>query len=95
VRPDVSDADALDDGAWFDLHPKRRFRARRGPDGFWLIRKRGDAFLRAYTRSAVPGTDTDAGLAPAWFESAYPDLLAAKARGRARKARGGRHERQV
>jgi hypothetical protein len=88
--PTVSAAEALDDGAWFDAHPARRFRARSARNLTWIVRRRGNVFLRVVAaRPLLPG-DTDAALGPAWFESAYPDLLAAKARRRARKVSGGR-----
>jgi hypothetical protein len=39
--PKIAPAEAIDDTAWFDARPSRRFRARRTPDGFWLVRKSG------------------------------------------------------
>jgi hypothetical protein len=84
--PVVSTAEALDDDDWLDAHPKRRFRARRGPDGYWLIRKRGDVFLRAYTRNTVPVIDTDPEIATLWFGAAWPELSFAKANRKSRQA---------
>jgi hypothetical protein len=86
----VPEAEALADRIWFTDHPDRRFRARPGVGGVWLIRRRGDVLLRVVAARPLPPGDTDPALAPAWFESADPDLLAAKARRRARKASGGR-----
>jgi hypothetical protein len=37
--PEVTAADALDDRSWFGEHPDRRFRARTGDAGLWLIRR--------------------------------------------------------
>jgi hypothetical protein len=89
--PTVSTAEAIDDHAWFESRPKRRFRARIGDGGLiWIIRRQGDVFLRVAGASPLPATDTDAALAPLWFDGAYPGLLAAKARKRARKASGHR-----
>jgi hypothetical protein len=85
--PPVTTAEALGDGAWFDQHPNRRFRARPARDGTWLVRRRGDVLLRAFvnrTPSHLHDRDTDLG--PAWFEAAYPEHLAEKAQRRARKA---------
>jgi hypothetical protein len=85
--PPVTAAEAVGDGAWFDQHPNRRFRARAARDGTWLVRRRGDILLRAFvnrTLSHLHDRDTDLG--PAWFEPAYPGLLAEKAQRRARKA---------
>jgi hypothetical protein len=75
-----------DDSAWFDAHPARRFRARTSRDGRgWIIRRRGDVLLRVMATLPLPA-DADRELAPTWFDAAYPGLLAARARKRARRA---------
>jgi hypothetical protein len=85
--PPVMAAEALGDGAWFDRHPNRRFRARPARHGTWLVRRRGDVLLRAFANRTLPHLrDRDADLGPAWFEAAYPELLAERAQRHARKA---------
>jgi hypothetical protein len=85
--PEAAAAEAIDDFRWFDAHPNRRFRARGSTAGVWIIRRRGDVFLRTLARSLPPSAkDSDAALGPAWFEAAYPGLLAEKAQRHARKA---------
>ena len=70
--PVVTVADALEDCAWFDGHPSRRFRARHSPGGgYWLVRKRADVFLRTFTRNAEALANTDAEFGPAWFAAAF------------------------
>ena len=82
----VSDRDAIDDYGWFDEHGGRRFRARRGPDGVWLIYKRGPVFLRTHTGNTGPISDSDPAIATAWFAAAWPELPFAKADRKARQA---------
>jgi len=70
--PAVSDFDAVDDDAWFDRNPSRRFRARRNGGGTVLVRRVKNAvFLRSITHS-IGAADTDIELAVAWFIAAYP-----------------------
>ena len=85
--PAVTVADALDDCAWFDGQPSRRFRARRSPGGaYWLVRKRGDVFLRTFTRNVIAVADTDAEVAAAWFSAVWSAILFAKANRKSRQA---------
>lgn len=89
--PLITSGEAIDDSTWFDEHPYRRFRARPDPAGLSLVRRRGDVFLRTFTHQPLHFvSEADAALASVWFETAYPELLAAKARHPARKASGGR-----
>jgi hypothetical protein len=81
--PAVTAAAAIDDRTWFADHPERRFRARVGNGGIWLIRRvpqggAHDLFLRIFgVARRLPG-DRDAELASAWYETAYPDWSAEK-----------------
>jgi hypothetical protein len=73
-------------------HPDRRFRARAGDGGLWLIRRRPhggdpDVLLRAFSRTiAPPARDSDDAIAALWFAAAFPDWPAEKAQKAARKA---------
>jgi hypothetical protein len=82
----IAPAEAIDDTASCDARPSRRFRARRTPDGFWLVRKSGTAFLRTFSRNVAPVADTDPEIATAWFAAAWPELLFAKANRKSRQA---------
>ena len=86
--PRVAEAEALDDQSWFDKHPGRRFRGRRGSDGFfWIIRRRGEVLLRTVMRQpATPPEDVDRELAGAFFRAAYPGAPVAEVQRCARKA---------
>jgi hypothetical protein len=88
--PIVSNANALDDGPWFDAHPDRRSRARASAKGTWLIRRRADVLLRTLTHNPIPPSAAYRELAAAWFVAVYPDLTASAANKRARKARARR-----
>ena len=90
--PDLETGEASDDYAWFDRHHGRRFRARRGTGGLWLIRKRGEAFLRTFTTEVAAVADTDATVAAMWFSAAWPAEAFHNAQRNARRAndRGGR-----
>jgi hypothetical protein len=84
--PEVTAALAVDDVYWFDAHPSRRFRVRRGPDRFWLIYKSGDTLRRASTCNAFAIPDTDAEIATLWFLAAWPELSFPKANRKSRQA---------
>jgi hypothetical protein len=93
-----SDTAALEDLGWFAEHPDRRFRARAGDGGLWLIRKAPqgtdpDVFLPTFSSSpSRPLNESDGALVVLWYETAYPDLSAETAQNWARKAieRGAR-----
>ena len=90
--PKITPAEAIDDVRWFDAYPGCKFRARRAPSGFWLIRKRGDVFLRTFTRNFTPVAETDPEIATLRFAAAWPELFFAKANRKSRQAgvrRGG------
>ena len=40
THPAVTDADALDDRDWFEGHPGRAYRLRRGYEGWWIVERR-------------------------------------------------------
>jgi len=85
--PRVAEAEALDDQSRFDEYPGRRFRSRRGSEGFfWIICKRGHVLLRTGMRQPAPSEDVDSDLAVAFFRAAYPDAPIAQVQRRARKA---------
>jgi hypothetical protein len=72
--PEVTDAGAIDDKAWFDDHPNRRFRARSGGGATWLIRRRGgDVFLRTFAQLAKVATSEDE-IEAQWWLAAWPNL---------------------
>lgn len=79
---EVTEAAALDDRSWFTDHPDRRFRARSGDGGLWLIRRRRqgadfDVLLRTFSRTIGPSSkDGDSELAALWYRAAYPDMAA-------------------
>jgi hypothetical protein len=87
----ATDADALDDRAWFVDRPDRRFRAHTGGRGLWVIRRvpQGsgpDVYLRTFGLSQrLPG-DNDGASASAWYAAAYPDWPIERVLRRARKA---------
>jgi hypothetical protein len=88
----VSETDALDDRPWFADRPDRRFRARAGSGGLWVIRKvpqsaGTDVLLRTFSRTiAAPSRDNDGEIAGLWYMAAYPDWPPEKVLKRARKA---------
>jgi hypothetical protein len=82
----VSSIEAIDDACWFDRHPGRRFRARRSTGGLWLVRRRGDAFLRTFTTEVTAVADTDAAVAAMWFSAASPEEAFRNAQRNARRA---------
>jgi hypothetical protein len=74
--PPVTASDVSADRDWFAIHRYRRYRARSGAGGVWLVRKRsGGVFLRTFT-AALPRRvpDTDGALREQWFGVAWPDL---------------------
>jgi hypothetical protein len=77
--PGVTEAFALEDRSWFCERPDRRFRARTGDAGLWLIRRQPqganpDVYLRTFSRTIVPPSrDGDGELAGLWYRTAYPD----------------------
>jgi hypothetical protein len=79
--PVITDADAIDDSAWFSAHPERRFHFRDG----WLVRKHRDTFLRIPTRASPP-PDNDAAIAPLWYAVARPSWTPEQVRKAATKA---------
>jgi hypothetical protein len=85
--PRVAEAEALDDQSWFDEHPGRRFRGRRGSEGFFLdhpqTRRRPAADRNASTSDAPE--DVDRELAGVFFCAAYPGAPVAEVQRRARK----------
>ena len=87
----MTELEAGDDRNWFAAHPSRRFRARWdvAHAGWWLIRKRGDALFRTFTRAAIIVPDRDKAIAPWWFAAAWPELFAQSVR-KARRTAGGR-----
>jgi hypothetical protein len=69
----VPDLDAADDFAWFAANPQRSYRLRKGVEGWWIVEKRSDAFLRVWTATIADGLpDTDGALAAVWTRAAYP-----------------------
>ena len=70
--PAVSDADAIDDVAWFDRNSNRRFRVRREGRHTVLVRRVKDAILLRTITGSTNGADTDIELAVAWYAAAYP-----------------------
>jgi hypothetical protein len=92
--PQATEADALDDRSWFANHPNRRFRARVGDGGRWLIRRRAqgaaaDVLLRTFSRTTERlSRDGDSELAALWYMAAYPDWPPKKAQKAARKSLG-------
>lgn len=90
--PQVTETAALDDRSCFGDHPDRRFRARAGDGGLWLIRRRPhggdpDVLLRAFSRTiASPRNDCDGELAALWCMAAYPDWSPEQVSKWARKA---------
>ena len=87
----ITETDALADHSWFTAHPDRRFRARAGNDGIWLIRRRPqtgndpDALLRVFSPTELLER-ADGAIAIAWFRAAYPDWPPEKVRKAAAKA---------
>jgi hypothetical protein len=90
--PHVAEAAALEDRAWFDGRPERRFRARAGDGGVWLIRRLAtgaEIFLRAFGRNGAAirnDGDCDGELAALWCMAAYPDWSPEQVSKWARKA---------
>jgi len=86
----ITETDALADHSWFTAHPERRFRARAGNNGIWLIRRRPqggderDVYLRVFSTTDVERAD--GAIAVAWFRAAYPDWPPDKIREAAAKA---------
>ena len=95
--PAVTEADTLEDRAWFANHPDHHFRARAGDGGVWLIRRlfQGaypDVYLRTYSTSLTPDSEADSELAVLWYQASYPNWSPEGCRKWARKAikrRGG------
>jgi len=85
--PQVTVAEALDDCAWFDGYPSRRFRACRAVGGYWLIRRRGDLFLWTFTRNVAAVADSDAEIATASYAAAWPELPFTRANRKSRQVR--------
>jgi hypothetical protein len=83
--PGVKVADPLDDTCWFGSD-RDHFRARRAPGGVWLVRKRGDVFLRVFTKSTAAISDRDHELSAAWYIAAHPDWALEWVQKAARKA---------
>jgi hypothetical protein len=86
----VTEIDAGADREWFITHPGRRFRARPDADGWWLIRRMGEVFLRTFSRNLVSVADRDKDMAALWYAAAYPEVLFDKSLRKGRKAVGGR-----
>ena len=84
--PPVTEIEAGDDRAWFACHLQRRFRARPGAGGWWLVRRRGAVLLRTFSSTALALADRDKAIAPAWFAAAYPDEFFERAKRKGRKA---------
>ena len=70
--PVATDLDAVDDSAWFDRHPNRRFRARRKNGQTVLVRRVKDVILLQTIAGSFDGADSDVELAVRWFAAAYP-----------------------
>jgi hypothetical protein len=89
--PVVTGLDAIDDAAWFEAHPQRRFRVQRVPGGPTIIRQARAVFLRTFVGAATAIVDDDISLALSWFSAAYPTWNPEQVRKRALKAlKGGR-----
>jgi hypothetical protein len=85
--PAVSDGDAIDDSTWFDQHPHRRFRVRRVPGGYAVIRHTtSGVFLRTFAGADTAIADAASDLAILWFSCAYPSAHPEQVRKRALKA---------
>jgi hypothetical protein len=74
--PEVTAADVSDNFNWFSARSGRRYRARQGAGGMWIVRRRGDVFLRTWSDAKELRTlpDRDDDLRPAWFFAAWPTL---------------------
>ena len=90
--PEVGAADAQGDREWLADHPNRRFRARSGDGGVWLIYRRpqggggSDVYLRVFgPMPEMPG-DNDGDIALRWYLAAHPDLPPAEVRKAAARA---------
>jgi hypothetical protein len=75
--PEVTADAALADRSWFADRPERRFRARPGDGGVWIIRRRpqgagADALLRTFSRTQRLPDDSDRELAGLWYAAANP-----------------------
>jgi hypothetical protein len=80
----VSTADALDDAAWFETYPHRRYRIRPG----WVVRRRPpDVFLRVPLPPGHRYVDTETGAQAAWWNCAYPSLSPHERQAMAKDAR--------
>jgi hypothetical protein len=83
--PTVSAADVLDDAAWLETHPHRRYRLRPG----WVVRRRPPGvFLRSPLPSSHRYVDTEASAEGAWWTCGYPFLTPAERQAMAKTARG-------
>ena len=93
-EPAITETAAIADAEWFAAHPNRKFRARAGNNGIWLIRRRpqggngADALLRTFA-VIDPPEDADPAIAAAWFHTAYPDWPPEEVRKAAAKALTG------
>jgi len=88
--PAATEENALDDRFFFADHPARKFRARAGNDGLWLIRRRpqgggSDVYLRTFSRTQLPA-DSDAAIAISWYRATWPDKPCDEVRKAAAKA---------
>jgi hypothetical protein len=95
MTPDLTDAEALDDFAWFDRNPARRFRARAAAEGVWLIRRRpGNVFLRTLAALArVPSYEDE--IEAWWGLAASPDLSSKERAALIKESRRGRPKRRA
>jgi hypothetical protein len=89
--PQVTEQDAGADRDWFRDQPQRRFRARAGDGGVWIIRRRAqgtdaEVYLRTFSRDATSPKDDDSTIAARWYQAAYSHWSPAECQKAARKA---------
>jgi hypothetical protein len=86
---------ALDDFAWFDRNPARRFRARAAAEGVRLIRRRsGNVLLRTLAPLArVPSCENE--IEARWWMAAWPDLSPKERAALIKESRRGRPKRRA
>ena len=93
--PSVTAAEALDDGAWFDANPKRRYRVRPAQGGVWIVRRRGRVMLRTFA-ATLPGKPpaSERGIERLWYATAWtrltPQQLAEFVRASRPQQKGGK-----
>jgi hypothetical protein len=76
--PPVTGDAAASDRVWFAANPRRRYRLRKAPDGWWVIRRRlGGVLLRTYAVTIPSGIEQnpdEKSLRWLWVETALVGL---------------------